>query len=36
MVEHPIIKYPYITHGEITHEQVKVLVKKCKEFTYTP
>lgn len=36
MVEHPIIKYPYITHGEITHEQVKELVKKCKEFTYTP
>lgn len=36
MVEHPLIKYPYITHGEITHEQVKELVEKCKGLTYTP
>ena len=36
MVEHPLIKYPYITHGEITHEQVKEVVKRCKELTYTP
>lgn len=36
MVEHPLIKYPYITHGEITHEQVKELVEKCKNFTYIP
>jgi len=36
MVEHPLIKYPYITHGEITHEQVKEVVEKCKELTYTP
>ena len=36
MVEHPLIKYPYITHGEITHEQVKELVEKCKSLTYTP
>jgi len=36
MVEHPLIKYPYITHGEITHEQVKALVEKCKGITYTP
>jgi len=36
MVEHPLIKYPYITHGEITHEQVKEVVEKCKGLTYTP
>ena len=36
MVEHPLIKYPYITHGEITHEQMKELVEKCKGLTYTP
>lgn len=36
MVEHPLIKYPYITHGEITHEQVMQLVEKCKGLTYTP
>jgi len=31
-----MIKYPYITHGEITHEQVKELVEKCKNLTYIP
>jgi beta-glucosidase len=36
MVEHPIIKYPYITHGEITHDQVKELVERCKNMTYVP
>lgn len=36
MVEHPLIKYPYITHGEITHQQVMDLVEKCKNLTYTP
>jgi len=36
MVEHPLIKYPYITHGEITHEQVKEVVERCKGLTYTP
>ncbi len=36
MVEHPLIKYPYITHGEITHEQVKELVERCKNLTFTP
>lgn len=36
MVEHPLIKYPYITHGEITHEQVIEIVEKCKDLTYNP
>ena len=36
MVEHPLIKYPYITRGEITHEQVKEVVERCKNLTYTP
>ncbi len=36
MVEHPLIKYPYITHGEISYEQVKTLVERCKGFTYKP
>ena len=36
MVEHPLIKYPYITNGEITHEQVLEIVEKCKNLTYTP
>lgn len=36
MVEHPMIKYPYITNGEISAEQVKELVEKCKSLTYIP
>jgi beta-glucosidase len=36
MVEHPLIKYPYITNGEISAEQVKELVEKCKKLTYKP
>lgn len=35
-LEHPIIKLPYISHGEISHEQVKELVEKCKKMTYNP
>jgi len=35
-LEHPIIKLPYISHGEITHQQVKELVEKCKNMTYNP
>lgn len=36
MVDHPMIKYPYITNGEITEAQVKDLVNKCKKLSYTP
>ena len=36
MVEHPLIKYPYITNGEITPAQVKELVMKTQGMTYTP
>ncbi len=35
-IEHPLIKYPYITNGEIPMEQVEALVEKCKELTFTP
>jgi beta-glucosidase len=34
--DHPIIKFPYISKGEITHEQVMELVEACKDLTYTP
>ena len=34
--DHPMIKFPYISQGEITKEQVMELVEKCKDFTYTP
>ena len=36
MAEHPMIKYPYITHGEINNDQVMELVEKCKNLTYRP
>ena len=36
LIDHPLIKYPYITNGEISMEQVFDLVKKCKGLTYTP
>jgi beta-glucosidase len=35
-IDHPIIKLPYITNGEITSGQVKDLVEKCKEHTFVP
>jgi beta-glucosidase len=36
LIDHPLIKYPYITNGEISMEQVFELVEKCKEMTYKP
>lgn len=36
LIDHPMIKYPYITNGEISESQVKELVEKCKELTFTP
>ncbi len=35
-LEHPLIKYPYITNNEITKEQVKELVERCKSITVKP
>jgi beta-glucosidase len=34
--DHPMIKFPYITDGEINHQQVMELVEKCKSITYNP
>jgi beta-glucosidase len=36
LIDHPLIKYPYITNGEISMEQVFDLVEKCKYLTYKP
>ncbi len=35
-MDHPIIKFPYITNGEITEVQVKDLVERCKKLTFVP
>ncbi|WP_410053444.1 glycoside hydrolase family 3 C-terminal domain-containing protein [Carboxylicivirga litoralis] len=35
-MEHPLIKFPYITHNEITHDEVKELIERCNKITYTP
>lgn len=36
LIEHPMIKYPYITGGEISSMQVKELVERCKGITFNP
>ena len=35
-IDHPIIKLPYISKGEVSYDQIDELLKKCKEITYTP
>lgn len=35
-LDHPLIKFPYITNGEISREQVLEFVEKCKDLKYTP
>lgn len=35
-IQQPILKLPYISHGEITHEQVMELVQKCSRMTFVP
>ena len=35
-IDHPMVKYPYITSGEITKTQVDELVEKCKTLNYLP
>lgn len=36
LIDHPLIKYPYITGGEISKEQVDELVRKCRNMTFAP
>jgi len=36
IVDHPIIKLPIMTGGEISESQLKALVEKCKGYTYRP
>lgn len=36
LIDHPIIKLPYVTGGEVNQQDVKDFVEKCKGLTYTP
>lgn len=36
LIDHPIIKLPYVTAGEVNQQDVMDFVEKCKGFTYTP
>ena len=36
LIDHPMIKFPYITNGEISAEQVYQLVEKCDGLFYIP
>ncbi|MGL1888197.1 MAG: glycoside hydrolase family 3 C-terminal domain-containing protein [Reichenbachiella sp.] len=33
--DQPMIKFPYFTGGEVTHEQIKLFLAKCNEKTFT-
>ena len=35
-IDHPLIKFPYLTHGEVTSRQIEEFVTKCKHLTYSP
>lgn len=35
-IEHPMVKFPYITNGEVTMEQINQFVENCKTITYVP
>lgn len=35
-IDHPMIKFPYITNGEVSSKQIMDFVEKCKEITYKP
>jgi len=35
-LEHPLIKFPYITHDEMSHQDVKEIIERCKGITYIP
>ena len=35
-IDHPIIKLPYITNGEVTKEGVMKFVNECSSLTYNP
>jgi beta-glucosidase len=35
-IDHPIIKLPYLSKGEVTHEQIMELVEQTKKLTFTP
>jgi len=36
LIDHPMIKFPYISGGEVNAEQIKEFVDKCSKFTFTP
>lgn len=36
LIDHPMIKFPYISGGEVNAEQIKEFVNKCRKFTFTP
>jgi len=35
-IDQPMIKFPYIANGEITHAQVMQLVEKCRDIYFIP
>ena len=35
-IDHPIVKFPYISRGEVNAAQIAEFVEKCRQFTFTP
>jgi len=35
-IDHPMIKFPYITNGEVTSDQIIDFVEECKKISYVP
>lgn len=35
-IDHPMIKFPYITNGEVSEAQIMEFVEQCKTIQYTP
>jgi beta-glucosidase len=36
MIDHPLIKYPYISGGEMTSDDVMEIVERCRDLTFIP
>ena len=36
LIDHPMIKFPYISKGEVNAEQINEFVEKCSNFTLIP
>jgi beta-glucosidase len=36
LIDQPMIKFPFLSQGEVSESQIMEFVERCKEFTWTP